>query len=289
MCHCDVNSAFANLAINEFVYLRGKCVAVGGDPESRRGILMAANQQAKKYGLKVGMALWEARQRCPQLEIVPIHVLGRKTIRRMTDTLVEMCYGITPMLDLEGDDGVFSDWTGCVRDFEEAEYMAHKLRLQFYHCTGLTISVGVSFNRNFAKLASDFDKPFGTTVINHENWRDIVWPLPTSDLYWIGPATTRKLAAMGIQTIGELAAADLDRIFARLGVVGRMLWHFANGRDTTPISFKDDKPEMVTVGNSTTALEDMRSLDDILGYTAKLYGQALRPCIGKPSERQCIV
>lgn len=93
-----------------------------------------------------------------------------------------------------------------------------------------------------------------------------------SDLYWIGPATTRKLASMGIGTIGELAASSLDRIFARFGVVGRMLWHFANGRDTTPISFKDDRPEMITVGNSTTALEDMHTLDDILGYTAKLCG-----------------
>lgn len=270
--HADVNSCYANLAIAEMPYLRGKCVAVGGDPESRHGIILSPDQRAKKYGVKTGSPLWEAKQRCPQIEIVPIHVLGRKTIRRMSDNLVEMCYGITPMLDLEGDDGVYADWTGCVRDFEEAEFMANKLRLQFYHCTGLTISVGVSFNRNFAKLGSDYEKPFGTTVINHENWRDIVWPLPVSDLYWIGPATTRKLNAMGIQTIGELAAADLDRIFARLGVVGRMLWHFANGRDTTPISFKDDRPEMITVGNSSTALEDMHTLDDILGYTAKLCG-----------------
>jgi len=270
--HLDINSCYANLSITEYPYLRGKCVAVGGDPESRHGIILASNQQAKKYGVKTGSALWEARERCPQLEIVPIHVLGRKTIRRMSDNLVEMCYGVTPNLELEGDDGVYADWTGCVRDFEEAEYMAHKLRLQFYHCTGLTLSVGVSFNRNFAKLGSDYEKPFGCTVINHDNWRDIVWPLPVSDLYWIGPATTRKLTAMGIHTIGELAASDLDRMFARFGVVGRMLWHFANGRDTTPISFKDDRPEMITVGNSTTALEDMRTLDDILGYTAKLCG-----------------
>lgn len=160
MCHADVNAAFANLAISERPYLRGKCVAVGGDPESRRGIIMAANQQAKKYGVKTVQALWQAYNRCPQLEIVPLHVLGRKNIRRMSDTLVEMCYELTPLLDIEGDDGVYMDLTGCVRDFEEAEFVANKLRLQFYHCTGLTISVGVSFNRNFAKLGSDYLKPW---------------------------------------------------------------------------------------------------------------------------------
>lgn len=148
--------------------------------------------------------------------------------------------------------------------------MAHELRLKMMHCTGLAISVGVSFNRKFAKLGSDYQKKFGCTVIHPDNWRDIVWPLPVGDLYWIGPATTRKLNAMGINTIGQLAAADLDRIFSRLGVVGRMLWMNANGHDTTPVSYKDDRPDMKTNGNSTTALEDMRTLDDILGYTAKL-------------------
>jgi len=263
-------AAFANLAIQEFPYLRGKCVAVGGDPASRSGIVLASNQQAKKLGVKTGQALWQARAACPNLEIVPIRDLGRVTIRRMTDFLREMCYAITPFLMMEGDDGVYMLWTGCVRDFEEAEAKAHELRLRFYHCTGLTISVGVSFNRNFSKLASDFEKPFGCTVISPDNWQRMVWPLPVSDLYWIGPATTRKLGAMGINTIGQLAAADLDRIYERLGVIGRMIWHFSNGRDTTPIAFKDDRPEMLTSGNSTTALEDMHTLDDILGYATKL-------------------
>ena len=273
LAHVDVNSCYANLAIQNYPYLQGKCVAVGGDPESRHGIILASNYAAKKYGVKTGSALWEAKQKCPQIVIFPIRQLGRKTIRRMSDYLREMCYGITPMLQMEGDDGIYMDWTGCVRDFEQAEYRAHELRLRFYHNTGLTTSVGVSFTRSFAKLGSDYDKPFGTTIISPDNWRDIVWPLPVRDLYWIGPATTDKLNKMGIKTIGELAACDLDSVYSWLGVIGRMLWNFANGRDNTSISFKDDRPIAKTVGNSTTALEDLHTLDDILQYTAKLCGQ----------------
>lgn len=273
VAHVDVNAAYANLAICEYPYLQGKCVAVGGDPESRHGIILASNYAAKKFGVKTGSALWQARERCPQIVIFPIHVLGRKTIRRMSDYLKEMCYSITPNLMMEGDDGIYMSWTGCVRNFEEAEYKAHELRLRFYHDTGLTTSVGVSFNKNFAKLASEIEKPFGCTVLDHDNWRDIVWPLPVSDLYWVGPATTRKLNSMGIRTIGELAACDLERAYGRFGVVGRMLWHYANGHDTTPIAFKDDRQEMGTVGNSTTALADLRTLDEILGYMSKLCGQ----------------
>jgi DNA polymerase-4 len=270
LSHIDVNSCYANLAVQHYPYLKGKCVAVGGDPESRHGIILASNQAAKKYGVKTGSALWQAKALCPQLEIMPIHVLGRKTIRRMSDYLKELCYSITPQLQMEGDDGIYMDWTGCVKTFDEAEYKAHELRLRFHHDTGLTTSVGVSFTRNFAKLGSDYEKPFGTTIIDRDNWKEIVWPLPVSDLYWIGPATTEKLNAMGIKTIGELAACDLDRAYGRFGIVGRMLWNFANGRDVTQIAYKDDRPEKKTDGNSTTALADMRTLDDILAYSAKL-------------------
>ena len=205
LSHADINGAYASITCLEDRSLRGKRVAIGGDPKSRHGML-AASPEAKKLGVKTGQPLWEARQRCPDLVIASIHVLGRKTIRRVSDDFVEMCYAITPQLALEGDDGVYLDLTGCVRDFEEAEAKAHELRLRMQYEIGVTISVGVSFNRNFAKLASDYQKPNQCTVINHDNWKDIVWPLPVSDLYWIGPATTRKLNRMGITTIGQLAA-----------------------------------------------------------------------------------
>jgi len=270
LAHADINAAYASIACLEDRSLRGKCVAVSGDPASRSGIILAASPEAKKFGVRTGQPLWEARQRCPDLVFVCIHDLGRKTIRRVSDDFVEMCYAITPQLALEGDDGVYLDMTGCVRNFEEAEAKAHELRLRMQYEIGVTISVGVSFNRNFAKLASDYRKPNQCTVINHDNWKDIVWPLPVSDLYWIGPATTCKLNRMGIATIGQLAAANLDSIFAKLGVIGRMLWHFANGQDTMPIAYKDDRPEAKTIGNSTTAIKDMETLDDILRHAVKL-------------------
>ena len=271
--HVDVNSCYANLAIQEYPYLRDKCVAVGGDPESRSGIILASNYAAKKYGVKTGSVLWQAKQKCPHLVIFPMRALGRKTVRRMSDYLKEMCYAITPNLAMEGDDGIYMDWTGCVRDLGEAEYKAHELRLRFHHATGLTTSVGVSFNKVFAKLGSDYKKPFGCTILTRDNWRDIVWPLPVNDLYWIGPATTRKLHQMGIRTIGELANCKLDRAHGKFGLVGSMLWRYANGLDDTPIRFKDERPKMLTIGNSTTALQDLSTLDDILEYTAKLCGQ----------------
>jgi DNA polymerase-4 len=270
--HIDVNSCYANLAIREYPQLEGKCVAVGGDPQSRSGIILASNPAAKKFGVKTGSVLWEAKQRCPQLVIFPIRQLGRGTIRRMSDYLREMCYEVTPNLAMEGDDGIYMDWTGCVRDFDEAEYKAHELRLRFYHATGLTTSVGVSFNKIFAKLGSDYKKPFACTIIRPDNWREIVWPLPVRDLYWIGPATERKLHQMGIRTIGNLANSTIERAHGRFGVVGCTLWRYANGLDTTPIAEKDERPKVITVGNSTTALQDLTTLDDILEYVAKLCG-----------------
>jgi len=273
MAHLDVNACYANLAIQEYPYLQGKCVAVGGDPQSRHGIILASNYAAKKFGVKTGSALWQARQACPQLVIFPMRALGRKTIRRMSDFLKEMCYGVTPNLMMEADDGVYMDWTGCVRDFGEAEYKAHELRLRFYHATGLTVSVGVSFNKIFAKLGSNYKKPFGTTVIAPSYWREIVWPLPVRDLYWIGPATERKLHQMGIRTIGELANSTIERTHGKFGLVGSMLWRYANGLDATPIKFKDEKFEVHTIGNSTTALQDLSTLDDILEYISKLCGE----------------
>lgn len=271
--HVDVNACYANLAIQEYPYLQGKCVAVGGDQQSRHGIILASNYAAKKFGVKTGSALWQARRACPQLVIFPMRALGRKTIRRMSDYLKEMCYQITPNLMMEADDGVYMDWTGCVRDFDQAEYKAHELRLRFHHDTGLTTSVGVSFNKILAKLGSNYEKPFGTTILAPDNWQEIAWPLPVRDLYWIGPATERKLSDMGIRTIGELANCELDHAHGRFGLVGSMLWRYANGMDATPIRFKDERPEMHTVGNSTTALQDLCTLDDILEYISKLCGQ----------------
>lgn len=268
--HADITSAYANIAIMEFPYLRGRRVAVGGDPESRHGIILASNPEAKRFGVKTGSALWQAREACPNLVIVPIHDLGRSTIRRVSDDFVELIYALTPQLQMEGDDGVYFDLTGCVRDFGEAEALAHKLRLDVQHRLGVTISVGISFNRNFAKIGSDFKKPNAVTVISPLNWKEIVWPLPVSDLYWVGPRTTPKLQRMGLNTIGQLAAADLDRVYDRLGVIGRILWLRANGHDPEPILYKGEVDERKTDGNSSTALNDLMTLDDILAYAMKL-------------------
>ena len=219
--HSDANCFYASVEMLLNPDLRGKAVAVCGSTEERHGIVLAKSELAKKAGVKTGQANWEARQACPGLITVPpqydqyckFSKLLRNIYLRYTD-LVEP-YGMDECwLDVTGN-GVMGDGVK----------IAEEIRQTVKEELGLTVSIGVSFNKIFAKLGSDMKKPDAITVLPQDDWKDRIWPLPVSDLLFVGRATTRKLLSKNIKTIGELAQTKPEYLISWFGKNGIMLWH----------------------------------------------------------------
>ncbi len=255
--HSDLNAFYASVEMNENPDLRGKPIAVCGSVEDRHGIVLTASYPAKKFGVKTGSAIWQARQACPGLICVPPHydlyIKYSKLVRRIyaeyTDT-------IEPF-------GMDESWLslpyggGDLEGF--GQEIANEIRCRVHEEIGLTVSIGVSFSKIFAKLGSDLKKPDAVTVISRENYRDKVWPLPVSDLLYVGPATTRKLLNRNIHTIGELATSAPELLRRLLGVNGIYLWRFATGEDHSPVMPSGYVSPIKSVGHGTTCVCDLES------------------------------
>ena len=250
--HVDINGCYASIECLYNPDIRDKPVAVGGDVESRHGIILAKNEHAKKYGVKTGEAIWQAKQKCPQLITLPPRFDLYLRFSRMAKAILRQ---YSDRVESFGMDEAWVDVTGCS---ERSGYqVADEIRRRVFSELGVTVSVGVSFNKIFAKLGSDYKKPDAVTVFSRENYRERVWPLPASALLYVGPATARKLALMGIETIGDIAAAPVELLEQRLGKWGCMISSFANGWDSTPVALADDKPAIKSIGNSTTTPRDL--------------------------------
>ena len=255
--HSDLNNFYASVECLYNPGLRGYPVAVCGDPEARHGIVLAKNDLAKRTGVKTGEAIWQAKQKCPELRVVPPDFKKYMKIAR----LVRRIYAdYTDYIEPFGLDEAWLDVTGCRRSGEQ---IAEEIRCRTKEEIGVTLSIGVSFNKIFAKLGSDMKKPDAITVITPENFREKVWPLPVEELLFVGPATKRKLYTRNIHTIGELAACDCDVLRAAMGKNGEMIWNFARGRDCSPVLAMDDAPMVKSVGNSTTTPRDLVSDGDV--------------------------
>lgn len=258
--HSDMNNFYASVEILFDPTLKGKPVAVAGDEEARHGIVLAKNDIAKGFGIHTGQVLWEARQQCPGLICVPAHYdryLHFSALAR------EIYTSYTDQVEPFGLDECWLDVTGSAGLFGDGPAIADDIRTRIRRELGLTVSVGVSFNKVFAKLGSDMKKPDATTVITRENFQEKAWALPVSDLLYVGPATTRKLARFGITTIGGLAQANIDFLYWLLGKNGVMLHRFANGQDHSGVRRYYAVPPMKSIGNSTTAPRDLVTLDDV--------------------------
>ena len=255
--HSDLNCFYASVEMNENPYLRGKAVAVCGSTEDRHGIVLTASYPAKRMGVKTGAANWQARQCCPGLICVPPHYelylkyskLVRRIYARYTDD-------IEPF-------GMDENWLAIPYgrgDVErEGRMIAEEIRKSVREEIGLTVSIGVSFSKIFAKLGSDMKKPDAVTVISRANFQEKVWPLAVSELLYVGPATTRRLMSMNVMTIGDLAKADPELIRSRLGKNGVMLWRFANGADHSPVMPAEFVPPIKSVGHGTTCVCDLEA------------------------------
>ena len=258
--HSDLNNFYASVECLYRPELRGSPVAVSGNPEERRGIVLAKNSLAKAHGVETGDPLWIARRKCPEILFVPPHY---DRYLRFSAAAREICSEYTDQVESFGLDECWLDVTGSTSLFGSGKRIADELRRRIRWELGVTVSVGVSFNKIFAKLGSDLKKPDATTVISAETFREMVWPLPVRMLLYVGRATQNRLIRYGVRTIGDLANSRCQMLYALLGENGRMLWRFANGLDTSPVSNIGTKPPVRSIGNSTTLPRDLTAEEEI--------------------------
>ncbi|MDD7394301.1 MAG: DNA polymerase IV [Eubacteriales bacterium] len=265
--HCDCNCFFASVEMTFDPRLKNVPMAVGGDETKRHGIILAKNELAKKFNIKTGETLWQARRKCPELIIVPPrHEVYSEFSKRVN----EIYYRYTDAVEPFGIDESWLDVTHSAHLWGGGKAVADEIRRTVREEIGITVSVGVSFNKIFAKLGSDYKKPDATTVISRENYKKIVFPLPVGDLLYVGRASLRVLHDMGVSTIGDLAASDRHYLCEKLGKNGGQLYDFANGLDTSPVRDGGKKEPVKSVGNGMTFSRDLVGLDDILFGVTKL-------------------
>lgn len=255
--HSDCNGFYASVECLYHPEIRDKPVAVGGDVDKRHGIILAKNELAKKYHIKTGEAIWQAREKCPELVVTPPHFERYIKFSKMCRRIYA---DYTDRIEAFGLDEAWLDVSGNDTDGVK---IAHEIRERIKEELGITVSIGVSFNKIFAKLGSDYKKPDAVTVITRENYRVVVWPLKVEDLLYVGRSTKKKLNSIGVYTIGELAAFPLPILRANLGKWGDVLHCFSNGYDVSPVMHVDETSAIKSIGNSTTTPRDLENIEDV--------------------------
>ncbi len=254
--HADFNNFYASVETMLNPKLEGHPVAVGGSAENRHGIILAKNYEAKKFGIQTGEALWQAREKCRDLIIVPPHYEEYLKYSKLARKIYEE---YTDLIEPYGMDENFLDMTGSTGLFGDGVKIANELRERMKYELGLTISVGVSFCKVFAKLGSDMKKPDAVTVISKDSFREQIWNLPASDMVGVGRSTSKLLASYGIRTIGQLASAYPDLIERKLEKNGKLLLAFANGLDCSKVAPQDYEPPMKSIGHGITTMQDLEN------------------------------
>ncbi len=272
--HSDLNNFYAEAECLRRPELSGKPVAVCGDPSLRRGVVLAKNGIAKQCGVKTGDVIWEARQKCAGLVVVsadfPLYLRLSREVRGIYDRY-------TDRVEPFGIDECWLDVTGCPGLKGGARALADEIRAVIEREVGITASIGVSWNKVFAKLGSDLKKPNATTVIDRENYRQLIFGLPAAALLYAGKVTCAKLEKLGIRTIGQIASADRELLHCCLGKWGDTLHTFANGMDSSPVAASCALPPAKSLGNSTTTARDLRSEEDaLIAITAVAESVAMR-------------
>ena len=275
--HIDVNSAFLSWEAVYRLYhlggkvdLREKVSAVGGDMAMRHGIILAKSIPAKKFHIKTGETILEAKQKCPELILVPPNYgLYEKCSQAFMDILRQY----SPAVEQYSIDEAFVDMTGTDKLWGDPVTAAVRMKDQIRDMLGFTVNVGISENKLLAKMASDFRKPDRVHTLWKEEIPDKMWPLPVSDLFFVGRATAKKLFNLGIHTIGELAHADPHLLKAHLKKHGEVIWAFSRGMDVSVV--QPEAPANKGYGNSTTIAFDVTDAS-----TAKLVLLALAETVG---------
>jgi DNA polymerase-4 len=258
--HSDLNNFYASVECFHRPEIRNKPVAVCGDPSLRHGIVLAKNYLAKATGIKTGEAIWQAKQKCPELVVLPPNYPLYLRFSRLARSIYN---SYTDQVEPFGLDEAWLDVSGSCHLYGDGAQIADKIRERVKFEMGVTASVGVSYNKIFAKLGSDLKKPDATTIITGDNFKQIVWPLPAGDLLYVGRATKRKLARCGISTIGDIANTNPEKLKSSLGKWGEVLWLFANGSDNSPVTRMAEEALIKSVGNSITTSRDLENDEDV--------------------------
>ena len=258
--HSDINSCYATIEHLHHPELVGKPLAVGGDPEARHGIVLTADYLAKKKGVKTGMALWQAKQVCPEITFVPPNMDLYLRFSRMAH---EIYSEYTDLQEPYGIDECWLDVTDSKIIKGDGLTIAKEISNRMKKELGVTVSIGVSFNKIFAKLGSDYKKPDAITTMYKEEFKTKAWKLPVSDLLYVGRSTNSKMQKYGIHTIGDLARTDIDWITGIFGKMGAILWSFANGYDESPVKKENTSAPIKSIGNGTTTPRDLETDEDV--------------------------
>jgi DNA polymerase-4 len=256
-----MNSFYASVELLEHPELDGKPVAVCGDPHSRHGIILAKNEEAKKYKVQTAETIWQARRKCPDLILLAAH---HYKYERFSKIINAIYLRYTDLVEPFSIDESWLDVTGSLPKFGmTGKEIADEIRETVKTETGLRQSVGVSFNKIFAKMGSDYKKPDATTVITRENYKDILWPLPARDLIFVGKSTAAKLESLNIRTIGAIAQADPSMLHRVFGKHGDEMYRYANGLEDSPVARYDAAREYKSVGNGITFRRNLQGREDV--------------------------
>lgn len=265
--HCDANNFYASVETCKDPTLKGKNIAVCGDPKKRHGIILAKSDGAKARGVKTGETIREAMAKCPDLLLLPPDFDAYKAY---SSRLFEIYTSYTDRVESFGLDECWLDVKGSHTLFGESEHIAEEIRRRAREELGLTLSVGVSFTKVFAKLGSDMKKPDAQTVIDRENYQTVAWSLPVEDILMVGRNATKYFHSIGILTIGDLARADVKLLTSKLGQMGKTLIDWANGReeDEVKLYYEHRRPE--SIGNGATAARDLYTVEECHAFITAL-------------------
>ena len=255
--HCDCNSFFASVETALNPSYIGVPMAVCGSEEDRHGIVLAKNELAKKYGIQTAETVYSAKKKCPSLVIAKPHY---DEYLKFSKRVNEIYSRYTDMIEPFGIDESWLDVTASKKLFGSGEEIAERIRREVKEEIGITVSIGVSFNKVFAKLGSDYKKPDAITVISEENFRQIVFPLAASELLFVGKKTAEQLRLLGIRTVGELAMISRDMLVKKFGKMGDMLHRYANGLDDSPVS--PEREDAKSIGSGLTFSHDLQSREE---------------------------
>lgn len=258
--HCDMNGFYASVELLDYPQYKNIPMAVCGDPKSRHGIILAKNEPAKKFGIKTAETIWQAKKKCPSLVCVPPH---HDKYSKYSKMINEIYLRYTDMVEPFSIDESWLDVSASLTLFGSGKEIADQIRETVKKELGLTLSAGVSFNKIFAKMGSEYKKPDATTVITRENYKKIIWPMDISEMFFVGKATADKLKTAGIHTIGDLANTSRPLLVSMLGKHGGMLYDYANGLDEEPVSLYSDREKIKSVGHGMTFTRNITGSEDI--------------------------
>lgn len=274
--HCDLNNFYASAECVSHPEWKDVPLAVCGNPEKRHGVVLAKNEIAKKAGIKTGDVIWQAKQKAPDLVVVPPHF---DLYMAYSKQMFKLYNDYTDMVEPFGADECWLDVTGSQKLFGDGRTMADKIRERVKKESGLTCSVGVSFNKVFAKLGSDLKKPDATTEINRENYKQLIWKLPADEMLMVGRRTYEHLKKLNIITIGDLANADPTVLKTHFGINGLKMKDYASGDDREPVREAVVSRDVKSIGHGMTAVRDIETLDDardLIYYLSEKVGARMR-------------